>query len=231
MRSYVNSNLVKGEKVLYEAHYHWSIWIGPVILIIIGLLACIAEPNGRAFGFSRADFRLFMNFMRFYLIGFGFICLIITYIKYVTDEVAVTTQRLITKTGIIRRTTLELNLRKVETVSVSQGIWDRLLGSGTLEYRGTGGTLNRIPNIEKPYEFRKAFQDALDKYSSNNIEEIVTQETPARDTISAQNVSHATSSATDIAARLYQLKELLDSGILTQEEFESEKTKILNHPV
>ncbi len=29
MGSYVNNNLSRDEKVIYEAHYHWKIWIEP----------------------------------------------------------------------------------------------------------------------------------------------------------------------------------------------------------
>ena len=218
MGSYIDSNLVRGERVLYEAHYHWSVWIAPVVVIIFGLLACMPDGDDHALGI--------------FLTTIGFMYLIATCLKVATDEFAVTTQRLIIKTGVIRRTTLELNLRKVETVSVSQGLLDRIFGGGTLECRGTGSTLSKISNIEEPYEFRKAFQDALDRYSYNAVEEKMPSAQPIKDSSLERNIPQTmpstSATSTDKTTRLYQLKELLDSGILTQEEFNTEKKKILN---
>lgn len=216
MGSYIDSNLVKGERVLYEAHYHWSVWMQPILVIIFGLLACMPED---------------VHTLGFFFTAIGFMYLIGTFLKVATDEFAVTTQRLIIKTGVIRRTTLELNLRKVETISVSQGLLDRIFGGGTLECRGTGSTLSKISNIEEPYEFRKAVQDALDRYSNNAVEEMPSAQ-PIKDSSLERNIPQTTpstsASSTDKTTRLYQLKELLDSGILTQEEFNTEKKKILN---
>ena len=230
MGNYINSSLVKGERVVYEAHYHWTVWVTPIIVFVLTFLPifiCLALSNTHNSSSYYDDY--YYNDNSSSDIGilwiypfFGFVFLLFTYIKVVTDEFAVTTQRLIIKTGIISRTTLEINLMKVETVSVSQGIIDRLFGGGTLECRGTGSTRSRIRNVAEPYEFRKAFQDALDRYSNNNVDKDTPSATPVRDVSSSKNLK------TNITQKLFQLKELLDSGILTQEEFDTEKKKILN---
>lgn len=230
MGNYINSSLVKGERVVYEAHYHWTVWVTPIIVFVLTFLPifiCLALSNTHNSSSYYDDY--YYNDNSSSDIGilwiypfFGFVFLLFTYIKVVTDEFAVTTQRLIIKTGIISRTTLEINLMKVETVSVSQGIIDRLFGGGTLECRGTGSTRSRIRNVAEPYEFRKAFQDALDRYSNNNVDKDTPSATPVIDVSSSKNLK------TNITQKLFQLKELLDSGILTQEEFDTEKKKILN---
>lgn len=78
--------------------------------------------------------------------------------KY-TDEFAITNKRVIVKTGLISRRTLEMNLSKIESVNVDQGILGRILGYGTIRIIGTGGTREAFPNIIKPLEFRKTFQE------------------------------------------------------------------------
>jgi len=45
-----------------------------------------------------------------------------------TSEFAITNKRIIIKVGLISRHTLEMNLSKVESVIVNQGIWGRILG-------------------------------------------------------------------------------------------------------
>lgn len=76
-----------------------------------------------------------------------------------TDEFAVTNKRLIIKTGLISRKTLEMNLSKIESVNVDQGILGRILGYGTIRIIGTGGTKEAFPKIKQPLEFRKKFQE------------------------------------------------------------------------
>ncbi len=80
-------------------------------------------------------------------------------IAYTTSEFAITNKRVIIKVGLIRRTTLEMNLQKIETVNVNQGILGRMLGYGTVTIVGTGGTRESFPRIANPLEFRKRFQE------------------------------------------------------------------------
>lgn len=76
-----------------------------------------------------------------------------------TDEFAITNKRVIIKTGLISRKTIELNLTKIESVNVDQSILGRILGYGSLQIVGTGGTKEVFPNINNPLTFRKKFQE------------------------------------------------------------------------
>jgi uncharacterized membrane protein YdbT with pleckstrin-like domain len=69
-------------------------------------------------------------------------------------ELAVTDRRVIYKTGLIARHTLEMNRGKVESVDVEQSVWGRILGFGTIIVRGTGGSLEPIRLIDDPLTFR-----------------------------------------------------------------------------
>jgi len=72
-----------------------------------------------------------------------------------TSEFAITNKRVIIKTGLIRRKTLEMNLSKIETVGVEQSILGRILDYGTITLIGTGGTHESFPNIMNPLEFER----------------------------------------------------------------------------
>lgn len=75
-----------------------------------------------------------------------------------TSEFAITNKRLIIKTGLLSRKTVEMNLSKIESVNVDQGILGRILGYGTVRIVGTGGTKETFFQINNPLEFRKQFQ-------------------------------------------------------------------------
>jgi uncharacterized membrane protein YdbT with pleckstrin-like domain len=76
-----------------------------------------------------------------------------------TDEFAITNKRVIIKTGLVSRKTVELNLSKIESVNVDQTIMGRIFGFGTITIIGIGGTREPFVNIRKPLEFRKKFQE------------------------------------------------------------------------
>lgn len=80
-------------------------------------------------------------------------------IMYNFSEFGITNKRLIIKTGLISRKTIEMNLSKIESVNVDQGILGRILGYGTIRVMGTGGTKESFIQIANPIEFRKRFQE------------------------------------------------------------------------
>jgi uncharacterized membrane protein YdbT with pleckstrin-like domain len=82
-----------------------------------------------------------------------------------TTELAVTNRRVVIKTGFIQRHTLELNLVKVESVSVEQSLMGRMLDYGTITVIGTGGTRESFDTIAAPLSFRKAVQEAIDTHA------------------------------------------------------------------
>lgn len=223
MGNYINANLTKEEHVVYEAHYHWSIWIGSLIgasFFFVPMLNLLIEANNQHMSPAPITWVLMI---------IGFLILFLTYLKVVTDEFAITNQRLIIKTGVISRDTLELNLTKVETISVSQGLFGRLFGSGTISVRGTGSTLSTISCIAEPFEFRRIFQQTIGR----DIPSQINDGYYSKPEVAANPVVKSTPTATpsnlsDKTAMLYKLKELLDADILSQEEFEAEKKKILN---
>jgi uncharacterized membrane protein YdbT with pleckstrin-like domain len=62
----------------------------------------------------------------------------------------------IVKTGLIKRDTSELNLNRVEGVSVNQSILGRLFDYGTVSVQGTGGGIAPVQTVDDPLSFRRA---------------------------------------------------------------------------
>ncbi len=89
--------------------------------------------------------------------GIGLILWVVAYIRIKSTEIAVTTKRLIVKNGFISRSTIEININKVESIQVDQGMVGRILNYGTLVISGTGTSHAPIKGISEPMAFRKAF--------------------------------------------------------------------------
>jgi uncharacterized membrane protein YdbT with pleckstrin-like domain len=95
----------------------------------------------------------------------GVICLFVGAIFFAiglvrrnATEMAVTNKRVIVKSGLADRRTIELLLPRIESIAVEEPALGRLLGYGTVIVRGTGGTPEVFPQIARPLEFREQVQ-------------------------------------------------------------------------
>lgn len=145
MSSYVEETLVAGETILYEAKT--SLW-SQLWLILLG-------------------------FIFFFMFGAGIIFWIIAFIKYKTTELSFTNRRVVAKIGLIGRQTIELNINKVESLQVRQGMFGRIFDYGTLVIAGAGNPQAPISGISAPMKFRQAFMEyqnaAPEQAAGNNL--------------------------------------------------------------
>lgn len=131
--SYVSATLAPTETLVYTTRLHWSLFWGPIVL---GLLATICTAG---IGLLLA-------------IPWWLFC----WALWATSEYAVTTQRVVLKTGVFRRRVFEIVLSKVESVGIEQGWIARLWNYGTVAVIGTGGSRERFQGIAAPLNFRRA---------------------------------------------------------------------------
>lgn len=78
-----------------------------------------------------------------------------------STEVAVSNRRVLIKTGLISRKTIEVTLSKVESVGVDESAFGRMLGYGDVIVRGTGGTSESFTRIANPEELSRQVQGQL----------------------------------------------------------------------
>jgi uncharacterized membrane protein YdbT with pleckstrin-like domain len=71
---------------------------------------------------------------------------------------SLTNKRVIVKTGLASRRTIELLLARIESIAVEEPAMGRMLGYGTVIIRGTGGTPEVFEKIAHPLEFREQVQ-------------------------------------------------------------------------
>jgi hypothetical protein len=140
--SNVDSSLMPDEHVIHTAKVHWSVFIPGLVFLTIWLMqvAAVGVRDNP------------MVYILFYVSGFF---LVRAQLIRMTTKLAVTTRRVIARFGVIRHHSIELNLSKVESFEVVQGIFGRMFGYGTISFNGTGGVRTPIRNIAGAVEFRR----------------------------------------------------------------------------
>jgi uncharacterized membrane protein YdbT with pleckstrin-like domain len=150
--SYVQQNLMKNEKVVYQADLHWWIFALPALLLIVGFIMVMSGGDVAGAGWA--------------LVIFGVIGFLLRWIKKVNSEFVVTNKRVILKQGLIKRNANEIMLSKAEGMNVDQGIIGRILGFGSIVIT-SGGALNTYRVIKDPLRFRKEINEQIEEnYSS-----------------------------------------------------------------
>ena len=85
-------------------------------------------------------------------------------IKRNATEMSVTNRRLVIKTGIFSRRTIELLLGRVESIQVQESFAGRMLGFGSVIVHGTGGTPETFHRIAHPLEFRRQMEQQVETH-------------------------------------------------------------------
>jgi uncharacterized membrane protein YdbT with pleckstrin-like domain len=166
---YVDRNLVPGEMLLYRTRHHWLVLLGPLfggLLLLVPGIALLVEAiatrdtAGLVVGSTVISPKLMVSFGAVLVVG-----AIITFsygvAKRNATEMAVTNRRVLIKTGMSSRRTLDLMLSRVESIGVEESAVGRMLGYGSVVVRGTGGTPEPFLMIAHPQEFRRAVQEQI----------------------------------------------------------------------
>ncbi|HEV2988092.1 MAG TPA: PH domain-containing protein [Candidatus Angelobacter sp.] len=167
--TYVEKYLLSGETVAYRTRPHWIVSAKPlagVILLLVVVGVSLALLGSRL----RPDEtrRLYI-----YIAAGGLVLALIAYvvplIKRRSVECILTNQRIIIKTGILRHRTTEMFLNRVESVSVDQSFWGRMLNYGNLTLHGAGGTPEPFNRIAKALEFQREVQEQIKQANLQNF--------------------------------------------------------------
>jgi len=146
---YLQHVLQPGETVLQEGRLHWFIYWRAVLWFIF---ACaVAAPS---FLIASPTIRITTLAAGGLFLVLAILFAIEAAIRRHSTELAVTDHRIIYKTGVFSRHTMEMNRSKVESVDVDQSFFGRMFGYGTILVRGTGGSLEPLPNIQDPLTLR-----------------------------------------------------------------------------
>lgn len=146
---YVETVLQPEETVTYKTTVHWFVYLQAIIwAVLAGAMAVVwARTSAGMWDAALGWLALAFLFVAAVLAG-------LAWLRRISTELAVTTKRVIYKSGLLQRHTMEMNLSKVESVLVGQSVCGRIFGYGQVELKGTGASAAPMPMIADPLRFR-----------------------------------------------------------------------------
>ena len=206
---YPKKNLNTDETIALDMHPHWWYFAQPAAAllgsIVIGIVVLTQTDSGstarKAAGIAAVAL---LVITALWLIG--------RYLKWLTTNFVITSQRLIFRQGIVAKRGIEIPLERVNNVNFNQGVYERMLGAGDLliESGGEDGQ-QRFTDIRHP--------DKVQNLVHAQVEALIHHRAGYR--------AGATTGGGDVTVQLERLEGLLQRGTITQQEFDSQKAKLL----
>jgi uncharacterized membrane protein YdbT with pleckstrin-like domain len=201
--SYPEKFLTEDESVIREFRPHWRLLFIPfawtLLFAVLIYLTWRYPPDNSTFDWAITGI-LVVAFIRLGLYPF---------IAWWFTHYVVTSERIIRRSGVLSRKGTEIPLENINHMSFSQTILERMLRSGDLLIESAGenaqSNFNDIPQPEAfqslVYRLRELRAKALGK---DDIED------------------------TDTVAKLERFAALLKEGLITQDEYDRQKAKLLD---
>ncbi|HMQ32389.1 MAG TPA: PH domain-containing protein [Chloroflexaceae bacterium] len=225
--AYLDSLLGRGEQILYVARQHIFVLIANILteLSLIALLVAAGVASNMAFDTTSVSFGgiTASNLILLICVGISVIVLIsgfMDYLRWTSEQYVITDRRVIQVRGILNKRVTDSSLEKINDVELRQSLFGRMLNFGTVEILTASGEegVNVMDRIEGPIEFKRAMLDA--KHNHERGYGYLPEREPGVGR--AQAVQPP-----DLVDELTRLAALRDRGILSPEEFETEKRELL----
>jgi uncharacterized membrane protein YdbT with pleckstrin-like domain len=195
--------LTEGEEVVLDLRPHWIALAKPALWTI-----AIGSLSGLIYVKIGGETNV-KHVLQWVIIGIAAVLWIplalVPTVRWRFTTFVLTNERVITRTGVIAKHSKEIPLETINDVTFHQGVLERVIGAGDLiiESAGESGQ-NRFTEIRKP----EAVQLEIYRMSE------------ARKGLGRPG-------GPSLADELAKLADLRDKGVLTDEEFQARKRKLL----
>lgn len=204
-------SLQNGEKILSISKTHWLVLLKIIIvqflilIIFLPILVSLIKVKGSA---TENVNQVPSGYIFFTLLGILLLFALRKQVLFWCREFVVTDKRIVVKGAILR----EFRYDKVESCNVVQSFWGRLFGYGSIIIRGVGGSEVIEQYIANSFTFRQYIFDILEN---------------KKDTF-ASEANQLSENQDNSIEKLRAYKKLLDEGVISEEDFEMKKQKILS---
>ena len=196
--------LTADEDVVLSFRQHWKLLFVPILAFVVMLIVLGATVQWIDWGGVEIVVALIV-------LG-GFVWFVVRpVVSWLVTRYVLTTERLMTRKGLIAQSGIEIPLERITNVNFSQSFFERLLGAGDLlvESAGTTGQ-SKFANIPRPDQFASVLYNVREKR-----------------TMALQSGSGASPPSDDAIEKLRRLKALHEDGVLSDAEFEDKRQKLL----
>ena len=253
MADFTASLMSDGERVIVERRQHWLVLVDRSKLAILGLVVAILififRGNLGNDGIG-GGINFILGWVVLALVVYAVVIFVYQYLHWVNDAFIVTSRRVIQVQGILNKKALDSSLEKINDAVLTENVFGRMFGFGDLEIlTASDSGIDRMHMLVDASGFKRAMTEAKHdlelEVSSGRIPSpplrATTPAAPGAAPVAASVAAPVTQQAAapapqaaapapspdDVANAIDRLKGLLDSGAITQAEFDAKKGELL----
>jgi membrane protein YdbS with pleckstrin-like domain len=127
--AYPENLLTEGEEVVLHKHPHWKMLILPVLIFLV----VVAAASFASAAFAKQPWHE-AAWIAIVVVAVVLIvwCTLIPLMRWRTTHFIVTTDRVMSREGVLNRTGMDIPLSRINSVRFEHGLIDRIWGAGTL---------------------------------------------------------------------------------------------------
>lgn len=202
------SLLAEHERLVFDLRPHWLALFRPALWTIVAIVALVWADNLIPDSWS-STWDLWLKIV---IVVAWIVFALIPFLRWRYTMFVLTTDRLITRRGIVAKNSKEIPLERINDVAFNQSVLERIVGAGDLMIESAGETgQTRITNVRDPEQV----QLAIYRQSEENSDRMMRGGKPLKD------------APPDPAQQIEALARLRDQGVLSDEEFEAKKQDLL----
>jgi hypothetical protein len=251
MANFTASLLSDGERIIVERRQHWLVLVDrsklAILGLVIALLIFIFRGNLGNDGIG-GGINFILGWVVLALVVYAVVVFVYQYLHWVNDAFIVTSRRVIQIEGILNKKALDSSLEKINDAVLTENVFGRMFGFGDLEIlTASDSGIDRMHMLVDASGFKREMTEAKHELelevSSGRIPSPPLRATPipTGDSGASQAPAPAPTppappaaapttgspSPDDVANAIDRLKGLLDSGAITQAEFDAKKAELL----
>jgi uncharacterized membrane protein YdbT with pleckstrin-like domain len=144
--AYPKKLLSDDETIVLETHPHWKTLVLPILELLVicgvaGFLLAVVDPH----------------VAKYVIVGVGLVLVVVAFVvpllRWRTTLFVLTDKRVVVRTGVLSRTGRDIPLNRVNDVTFSHNLLERMLGCGTLVVESAGERgqvqLTEVPKVEQ----------------------------------------------------------------------------------
>jgi hypothetical protein len=231
--AFIDELLGRDENILYAARQHVVLLVSRIFtkLILIGILVATAIVSAQAFanntttiiaGFTASQL---IPALAYFISVLLFLSIFSDFLRWNAEQFLITDRRLIQIFGALNKTVIDSPLEKISDARLTQSLFGRMFGYGTLNIYTTAEDGYNLEHIVAPMDFKRALMEARYNYERG----FGYLDTPQQSHSAGYgNVPSHQYSQSEAQRKIQELATLRDRGILSMDEFEAKKREILN---
>lgn len=218
--------LTDDETLILDLRPHWWYLAPSVAYLLIAVLIGILVMTASDFtGKDQLQFVVGIGV----LVALGYFAK--RYSTWATTNFVVTSERVISRSGVVAKKGIEIPLERINTVFFNQSFFERLIGAGDLgiESAGEGGR-QTFSDIMKPNYVQQEIyraKEAIEKRRLNQMGQSIASQFPQQSQQPPAQPSNPAPHAPSIPEQIEHLDRLRRSGAISEADYQAKKDELL----